>query len=140
MYVSYLRRKLEAGGEPRLIHTVRSVGYVLREPDDEPAAVAWSCFTAAAVAFAVVLSAVACYLAVRSSIRGRLDHQLHAQASLIVAASSTSGFPIRARVRACKPGDVRFPRPSLQNQGDLALLSASGTVSHRGPATRRTSP
>src|SRR5262245_11833640 len=27
-----LRRKLEAGGEPRLIHTVRGVGYVLREP------------------------------------------------------------------------------------------------------------
>jgi two-component system response regulator MprA len=32
VYVSYLRRKLEADGEPRLIHTVRSVGYVLREP------------------------------------------------------------------------------------------------------------
>jgi two-component system response regulator MprA len=31
VYVSYLRRKLEANGEPRLIHTVRSVGYVLRE-------------------------------------------------------------------------------------------------------------
>jgi len=32
VYVSYLRRKLEAGGESRLIHTVRGVGYVLREP------------------------------------------------------------------------------------------------------------
>jgi two-component system response regulator MprA len=31
VYVGYLRRKTEAGGEPRLIHTVRSVGYVLRE-------------------------------------------------------------------------------------------------------------
>jgi two-component system response regulator MprA len=31
VYVSYLRRKLEAGGEPRLVHTVRGVGYVLRE-------------------------------------------------------------------------------------------------------------
>ena len=31
VYVSYLRRKLETGGEPRLIHTVRGVGYVLRE-------------------------------------------------------------------------------------------------------------
>jgi two-component system response regulator MprA len=30
VYVGYLRRKLEEGGEPRLIHTVRSVGYVLR--------------------------------------------------------------------------------------------------------------
>ena len=32
VYVSYLRRKLETEGEPRLIHTVRGVGYVLREP------------------------------------------------------------------------------------------------------------
>ncbi len=31
VYVGYLRRKLEEGGEPRLIHTVRGVGYVLRE-------------------------------------------------------------------------------------------------------------
>jgi two-component system response regulator MprA len=32
VYVGYLRRKLEAGGESRLIHTVRGTGYVLREP------------------------------------------------------------------------------------------------------------
>ena len=32
VYISYLRRKTEAGGEPRLIHTVRGVGYTLREP------------------------------------------------------------------------------------------------------------
>jgi two-component system response regulator MprA len=31
VYVRYLRAKLEAKGEPRLIHTVRGVGYVLRE-------------------------------------------------------------------------------------------------------------
>src|SRR5512146_3104059 len=31
VYVGYLRQKLEAGGEPRLIHTVRGAGYVLRE-------------------------------------------------------------------------------------------------------------
>ena len=31
VYVGYLRRKLEEGGEPRLIHTVRGVGYALRE-------------------------------------------------------------------------------------------------------------
>jgi two-component system, OmpR family, response regulator MprA len=31
VYVGYLRTKTEAAGEPRLIHTVRGVGYVLRE-------------------------------------------------------------------------------------------------------------
>jgi DNA-binding response OmpR family regulator len=30
VFVGYLRRKLEAGGEPRIIHTVRGVGFVLR--------------------------------------------------------------------------------------------------------------
>jgi two-component system response regulator MprA len=30
VFVGYLRRKTEASGEPRLIHTVRGVGYVLR--------------------------------------------------------------------------------------------------------------
>jgi two-component system, OmpR family, response regulator MprA len=32
VYVGYLRRKTEAGGEPRLIQTVRGVGFVLRPP------------------------------------------------------------------------------------------------------------
>jgi two-component system response regulator MprA len=32
VYMGYLRRKTEAGGERRLLHTVRGVGYVLREP------------------------------------------------------------------------------------------------------------
>ena len=32
VYVGYLRRKTEAAGEPRLLHTVRGVGYVVRAP------------------------------------------------------------------------------------------------------------
>lgn len=32
VYVGYLRTKLESAGEPRIIHTVRGVGYVLRAP------------------------------------------------------------------------------------------------------------
>jgi two-component system response regulator MprA len=34
VYIGYLRRKTEAGGEPRLVHTVRGAGYVLREAED----------------------------------------------------------------------------------------------------------
>jgi len=33
VYIRYLRQKLEENGEPRLIYTVRGVGYVLREPE-----------------------------------------------------------------------------------------------------------
>ncbi|MGW2331195.1 response regulator transcription factor [Streptomyces sp. NPDC001700] len=36
VYVMYLRRKTEAAGEPRLVHTVRGVGYVLRPAEGEP--------------------------------------------------------------------------------------------------------
>jgi two-component system response regulator MprA len=32
VYISYLRKKTEVGGKSRLIHTVRGVGYALREP------------------------------------------------------------------------------------------------------------
>ena len=31
VYIGYLRRKTESAGEPRLLHTVRGVGYVLRQ-------------------------------------------------------------------------------------------------------------
>jgi two-component system response regulator MprA len=31
VYISYLRAKLEAAGEPRILHTVRGLGYVLRD-------------------------------------------------------------------------------------------------------------
>ncbi len=33
-YISYLRRKVDSGadGSPKLIHTVRGIGYVLRRP------------------------------------------------------------------------------------------------------------
>ncbi|MEU9113802.1 response regulator transcription factor [Streptomyces sp. NPDC048483] len=34
VYVGYLRRKLEAGGEPRIVHTVHGVGYRLGRPEE----------------------------------------------------------------------------------------------------------
>ncbi|MCL4313047.1 MAG: response regulator transcription factor [Actinobacteria bacterium] len=35
VYIGYLRRKTEEGGLPRLIHTVRGVGYILKEPSSQ---------------------------------------------------------------------------------------------------------
>jgi DNA-binding response OmpR family regulator len=32
VYINYLRRKIDQDFEPKLIHTVRGAGYVLREP------------------------------------------------------------------------------------------------------------
>jgi DNA-binding response OmpR family regulator len=32
VYVNYLRRKIDADFDPKLVHTVRGVGYVLKEP------------------------------------------------------------------------------------------------------------
>jgi len=32
VFIGYLRRKTEEGGEPRVVHTIRGVGYVLKEP------------------------------------------------------------------------------------------------------------
>ena len=36
VYVNYLRKKIEGAGGPRLIHTVRGQGYILRPPDERP--------------------------------------------------------------------------------------------------------
>jgi two-component system response regulator MprA len=35
VYIGYLRRKLEQGGEPRRLHTMRGFGYILREAESE---------------------------------------------------------------------------------------------------------
>jgi two-component system, OmpR family, response regulator MprA len=37
VFISNLRRKLEAGDEPRILHTKRGAGYVIRAPRDEEA-------------------------------------------------------------------------------------------------------
>ena len=34
LYIGYLRRKTEEGGEPRVLHTIRGVGYIVRPPSE----------------------------------------------------------------------------------------------------------
>jgi two-component system sensor histidine kinase MprB len=91
--------------------------------------------TAAAVTAAVLLSAFACYLAVQSSLRGRVDRQLRVTATGLAEATRASsakgsrfpplpaGGPAASIVR-------RIPEPSLQTRGEIAVFTANGTVYH----------
>ena len=70
VYMGYLRRKTEVGEEPRLLHTVRGVGYVLRD-----AAMSFrrriTLVSAAAVAIAVVLASLLTYVLTSTSCTAR---------------------------------------------------------------------
>jgi two-component system sensor histidine kinase MprB len=61
--------------------------------------------------------------------RGRLDEQLRNQAALVSRAPAARFDRPRGSFRFAPR--AKLPRPSLQNQGDIALLSASGTLSKR---------
>ena len=92
VYVGYLRRKLEAGGEPRLIQTVRGVGYALREP------MSFRTHRAGrrdAVAIAVAVF-VAAYVVARDALDGQVDDSLRERAAVETVLRDT---PARVRVR-----------------------------------------
>ena len=83
VFISNLRRKLEAGGEPRLLHTVRGAGYVLRArmrarlPVRLKVAIVSSALTFAILClFAIVIGAVA-----EQRIRTGFDDDLRATAA-----------------------------------------------------------
>ena len=74
VYIGYLRRKLEDAGARPLMHTVRGVGYVLREPVSLRTRIAAA--AGLAVALAVVAAALAVYFGVRGELRGEVDDAL----------------------------------------------------------------
>jgi len=82
--------------------------------------------SAAAVALAVVLSAFACYVAVESSMRNRLDHQLKASADSAAAVARKA-----PSINGARKGFTfarRLPRPSLEAGPDVAAFSAAGAI------------
>ena len=79
VYVGYLRRKTEAGGEPRLVHTVRGVGYVLRSVHAMSFRRRMILLAAGAVAAAVVIASVVVYVVTRNELQGQLDSSLRAK-------------------------------------------------------------
>jgi two-component system sensor histidine kinase MprB len=86
--------------------------------------------SAAAVALAVVISACACYIAVQSSMRGRLDRQLKSFAT--TAAAIARSAPAHSHPRKGARFAPRLPRAGLERGGDAALFSATGTI-YRSP-------
>ena len=82
--------------------------------------------SAAAVALAVALSACACYIAVESSMRGRLDHQLKAYAGTVALVARHPPTPGPPRTGFRFAGALQ--RPGLEADGDAALFSATGVI------------
>ncbi len=82
--------------------------------------------SAAAVALAVVLSALACYIAVESSMHNRLDRQLKAFAGTVAAVAHHPPALVGPRKGLGFPGHL--PRPGLEAGGDAAAFSATGVV------------
>ena len=82
--------------------------------------------SAAAVALAVVLSAFACYIAVQSSLRSRLDHQLKALGGTVAVVGRRSPMPGGPGKRFRFPGQL--PRARLKAGGDAAVFNATGVI------------
>ena len=138
MFVSYLRRKLEAGGEPRLIQTVRGVGFVLREAADVSTTSAATCprslagrvtlAAVAAVGIALAVAGAGVVIAAGRADRSALDRDLNQLATRLdqpavrIFRGPGRGFPggpppgLDARYgrrRAAPPAAARSPaRPA----------------------------
>ena len=82
--------------------------------------------SAAAVALAIVLSAIACYIAVETSMRNRLDHQLRAFGDTVAAVARHASPPHGARKHFYLPGHL--PRARLEAGGDAAVFNATGVI------------
>ena len=107
VYMGYLRTKLEAAGEPRILHTVRGLGYVLR---DTAVTLRNRVSVAAAVGVLIVVAAVSgvLYLFYAASLHSRVD------AALVDAAAA-----------------------SLQHRHSASSNRGPATASRRPTSTRR---
>ena len=146
VYVMYLRRKTEAGGEPRLVHTVRGVGYVLRPAGggaSERDRTAVSCDAAPlaagdaggdAVAVAVAAAAVACWFVVRGALMDSLDDALGTNRSPPRRWQARSTWRGAAGARASvtgRPGSVQPDDPGGRPERRNCVTSAAVGRGHR---------
>ena len=154
VYVGYVRRKTEAEGEPRLIHTVRGVGYVLEgamTPSPDRARTGthtddiWHYrrslasrvigLTTIAVGLAVAFVALGAFLTVRMQMQSTLDESLldraHRAAKYAEASEAHRAYrtaPLGARSRR-HPDRVHHLRRAVFTPDSEADSSPSGTPS-----------
>ena len=140
VYIGYLRRKLEEDGEPRLLHTVRGVGYALPR---------------GTVSFRLrltLLTAIAIAVTVAGSVGRRLGvakHELYAQLdqTLLSCRRPEAGSPfgggngstetIRPDGDASRPGDSRLSRAprTVAARARAGLLRQHDDSGHHGCAS-----
>ena len=127
MYIGYLRRKTEGGGEARLIQTVRGVGYVMREGLVSLRA-RLTLLAASAVAVAIALAAGIAYVTVQNRLFDEADRTLQEQARRVVGFSVGPGeAPFGGQ-----PGPTPFPRTTDQF---VQIVGGDGTISVPGDQT-----
>ena len=90
VYIGYLRRKTEQGGKPRLIQTIRGVGYALRERRVSYPRTPHRSRSPLAVAVAVAATSAITYVLVRNELRGQVDDALRERVSDVAPAASSS--------------------------------------------------
>ena len=155
VYVGYLRRKTEAEDEPRLIHTVRGVGYVLKEtvtgPLPFPGEGRWhyrrslasrvTLLTTMAVGLSVAIVALGAYATVRMQLQSSLDDSLVTRARIAAARRSTrsprlrgAGVPARC-VR--RPRRLHAVRRQVELHGRRRRDPARRPRDPRWPAATR---
>ena len=149
VYIGYLRRKTEAAGEPRLVHTVRGVGYVLRSPGMSFRR-RIVLLSAAAVAAAIVIASIVVYVVTRDELRGQVDASLRRR--LVPGPESIqvtrrvdapgAARPARTRREASAEAEWRRGRERRRCDGapPIAAFGLPRSGSQRGRAEPDTAP
>ena len=137
VYVGYLRRKLEDAGARPVIHTVRGVGYALREPRMS-LRTRMGIAAGVAVALAVLAVTVSAYEGTRSELRGQIDTRFsRSPAGSCTRSRTVSGRPATAAEGPVAAVRGRWCRTRLFNTGDCDRRARRQRADHSGVRWRR---
>ena len=98
VYIGYLRRKLEEGGEPRLLHTVRGVGYALARRTVS-FRLRLMLFTALAIAVTVTGASIAVWVVAKHELYSQLDQTVNTAGLALQSGRSPASGRYRSSVQ-----------------------------------------